>query len=105
MITKSLSFPVYLTPCYAISSDHLPFLRPSFHHPPDRPDFRRTDFQTRLEELIPFRPELHNEMAFGTCVEMFSVVVLKALAPSTPKRRPRDDPRRPIPASILDEIA
>jgi hypothetical protein len=48
VITKELSFPVYLTSCSALSSYHLPVLidtacRSSFHLPPDRPDFRRTD--------------------------------------------------------------
>jgi len=111
-ITKNLSFPVYLTSCSALSSGHLPVLidtlcRSSFHRPPDRPDFRRTDwanFQTQLEELIPFDPELHDEMAIDTCVENFSGAVLKALAESTHKRRPRDDPRPPIQAGIQDEI-
>jgi len=73
-----------------------------------RPEyFRRNDwanFQTQLEELIPFDPELHNEMAIDTCVENVSGAVLKALAASTFKRRPRDDPWPPIPAGIQDEI-
>jgi hypothetical protein len=43
-------------------------------------------------------------MAIDTCVENFSGAVLKALAASTPKRRPRDDPRPPIPDGIQDEI-
>jgi len=43
-------------------------------------------------------------MAIDTCVENFSGAVLKALAATTPKRRPRDDPRPPIPAGIQDEI-
>ena len=43
-------------------------------------------------------------MAIDTCVENFSGTVLKALTASTPKRRPRDDPRPPIPANIEDEI-
>jgi len=76
VITKKLSFPVYLTSCSALSLDHLLVLidtvcRSSFHHPPDHPDFRRTDwanFQTHLEDLIPFDLELHNEMAIDTCV-------------------------------------
>jgi len=38
------------------------------------------------------------------CVENFSAAVLKALAASTPKRRPRADPRPPIAAGIQDEI-
>jgi len=47
-MTKNFSIPVYLTSCYALSSEHLPVLidteyRSSFHHPPNRPDFRRTD--------------------------------------------------------------
>ena len=58
LITKNLSFPVYLTSCSALSSDHLPVLidtscRSSFHHQPVRPNFRRTDwanFQTRLKD-------------------------------------------------------
>jgi hypothetical protein len=48
VITKKLSFLVYLSSCSALSSDHLPVLidtacRSSFHHPSDRTDFRRTD--------------------------------------------------------------
>jgi len=112
VITKNLSFPVYLTSYSALSSDHLPVLidnscRSSFHNPPDRPDFRLTDwasFQAQLEELIPFDSELHKEVAIDTCVENFSGAVLQALAASTPKRRPRDDPRPPVPAGIQDEI-
>jgi hypothetical protein len=58
VITKNLPFPVYLTSCSALRSDHLPVLiattcRSSFQHPPDRPDFGRTDwanFQTHLED-------------------------------------------------------
>jgi hypothetical protein len=57
-----------------------------------------------LEELIPFDPELHNEMAIDTCVEKFSGAVLKAMAGSNPNRRPRDDTRPPILADIQDEI-
>jgi hypothetical protein len=108
VITKNLSSPVYLTSCSPLSSGHLPVLidtacRSSFHHPPDRPDFRGTDwsnFQTKLEDQVPFDPELHNGMAIDTCVEDFSDAVLKALAASTPKCRPRDDPRPPIPLAF-----
>jgi hypothetical protein len=109
VITKNLSTSVYLTSCSALSSDHLPVLidttcRSSFYHPPDRPDFRRTDwanFQTYLEDQIPFDPEL-NEMAIDSCVEIFSGVILKARVASTPKCRPRADPRPPIPGGIQD---
>jgi len=112
VITKNLTSPVYLTSCSALNSDHLPVLidttcRSSFQHPPDRPDFRRTDwanFQTHLEDQIPFEPELHDGMAIDTCVGNFSGAVLKALAASTPERRPRADPRPPIPAGIQGEI-
>ena len=112
MITKNLSIPVYMTLCSALSLDHLLVLidtvcRLSFNHPPDHPDFSRTDwanFQTQLEELIQFYPELHNEMAIDTCIENFSSAILKALAASAPKRRPRDNPQPLIPAGIQDEI-
>ena len=88
VITKNLSFPVYLTSCSALSSDHLPVLIDTLCRSPDRPDFRCTDwanFQTHLEELIPSDPELHNKMVIDTCVENFSSAVLKALVASTLK--------------------
>jgi len=53
---------------------------------------------------IPFYPELHNGEAIETYVENSSGDVLKALTASTPKFRPCDDPRHPIPAGIQDEI-
>jgi len=112
VITKNLTSPAYLTSCSALSSDHLQVFidttfRSSFQHPPDRPYFRRTEwanFETRLEDQIPFHPELHEGTAIDTCVENFSGAVLKALAASTPKHRPRADPRPPIPAGIQDLI-
>ena len=81
--------------------------RSSFHHPPDRPNFRRTDwsnFQTHLEDQIPFDQELQNGMEIDTCVKIFSAAVLQVLAASTPTCRPRYDPRPPITACIQDEI-
>ena len=112
VIIKDLPFQVFLTSCSALSSDHLPVLIDtaccsSFQHPPYRPDFRRTDwanFQTHLEDQIPFNPELHNGMAIDMFVENFSSTILKTLVSSTPKCRPRNDPRPPIPAGIQDEI-
>ena len=106
VITKNLSFPVYLTSCSALSSDNLLVridntCRPSFHQPPDRTD--RANFQTHLEDLIPFDPEFQKEVAFDTCVENLTGSDLNALAPSTRKRRPLDDPRPPIPAGIRSE--
>ena len=123
VITKILSFPVYLTSCSALSSDHLQVLIEtsccsSFHHPPDRPDFRRTDwasFQTRLEELIPFDSELHKEMAIDMCVENFSGAVLKAVAaqlpsvarvtthgPHTGRYSGRDTLEKPVAEAVAD---
>jgi hypothetical protein len=58
-----------------------------------------------LEDQILFDPELLNGMAIDTCVENFSRAVLNAFAANTPKRRPRDDSRPPIPGGIQDEIA
>jgi hypothetical protein len=107
-VTKELPFPVYLTSCSALSSDHFPVLidtacRSSFRHPSGHPNFGRTDlanFQTHLEDHIPFDPELHNVMAIDTYFENYSGAVLKSLAASTPKCRPRDDPRPLIPTGI-----
>jgi hypothetical protein len=56
-----------------------------------------------LKYQIPFDPESHDGMAIDTYVENFSGAVLKALVTS-PKRRPRADPRPPIQAGIQDEI-
>jgi len=112
VITNNLSFPVYLISCFVLRSDHFPGLndtacRSSFHHPTDRSDFRRTDwvnFLTHLVDIIPFGPELHNKVAIQMCVENFSGAVLKALATSTSKRRPNDDPRTTIMSGIQDEV-
>jgi hypothetical protein len=98
--TKDLPFPVYLTSSCTLSSDHLSVLidtacRSFLHHSPDRPNFRRTDWanlHAHLQDQIPFDSELHNGMAIDTCVENFSGAVLQALAASTPKSRPLDDP-------------
>jgi hypothetical protein len=43
-------------------------------------------------------------MAIDTCVQDFSGALLQAQAASTPKSRPRGDPRPLIPAGIQDEI-
>ena len=64
----------------------------------------RPTSKTHLEDQIAFDPELHDGMAIDTCVENLSGTVLKALAASTPKRRPRADPRPPMPAGIQDDI-
>jgi hypothetical protein len=43
-------------------------------------------------------------MAIDTCVENFSGAVVKIVAISTPKCRPRDDSQPLIPANNQDEI-
>jgi hypothetical protein len=71
VIKRKLYSPVYLTSCSALSTDTLPVLidtmfRSSFLLPPDRSVFRRTEcsnFQTHMEDKIPFDTELHNGMA------------------------------------------
>ena len=111
-ISKNLTFPAHQTTCSALSSDHLPVLidkqrRSSFLSPPDRPDLRRVDwpnFQASLESGLPSNPDLPNEVAIDACVKELSNAILKALTDSTPKCRPRADPRPPLPAHIQDEI-
>jgi hypothetical protein len=101
VITRDIPFSVHLASCSALSLDHLPVLidttcRSSFQQPPDRPDFRRTDwvqFQTQLEAEVQLNPELHYGMAIYKCVQNYSEAVLRAPSASTPKCRPRDDPR------------
>jgi hypothetical protein len=112
LITNNLAFPVYLTSCSALSSDHLPVLVDTtglspFLRPPDRPNFRCTDwanFQARLEDGITSSPELHDEVSIDTCTERLTGAILEALAAATPKSRPRDDLRSLIPVRIQDEI-
>ena len=101
-----------LTSCLALGSDPLPVLndtgcRSSFHHPQDRPDARGTDratFQTHLEAELTLNQELHSGKDIDACVENFSGVILRALAASTPERRPGGDPRPQIPAGIQNGI-
>jgi hypothetical protein len=112
VITRDLPFSVVLTPCSALSSDHLPVLidtgcRSSFQHPTVRPEFRRTDwanFQTHLEAEIPLIQELHNGKDIDTCVENFSGAIFQAVAAATPKLCPHVYPRPQIPVGIQDEI-
>jgi hypothetical protein len=75
--TTRLQPPVHLTACSALSSDHLPILidttcRSSFLNPPDRPDFKRTDwskFQVCLDNNIPIISETVDEASIDACVE------------------------------------
>jgi hypothetical protein len=70
VIIKDLAFPMYLTACSALSSDHLPVLidttcRSSFRNLPGRPDYRWTDwvkFQANLQDRLPSTPLQPNEV-------------------------------------------
>jgi hypothetical protein len=96
VITKDLSFPVYLTTG-----------RSSFRNRPARPDYRRIDwvkFQASLEERLRSTPLLPNDVEIDTYVEEMSSAILEALAAPTSESRPRDDPRPPILACTQDEI-
>jgi endonuclease/exonuclease/phosphatase family metal-dependent hydrolase len=112
VLTKNLVTPVNLTVCSALSSDHLPvqidtMCRSSFLTLPDRPDFKRTDwtrFQECMEKKLPSNLELRDKEAVDTCVRELTSAILGAIEVATPKRRPRSDPRPPLPASIQDEI-
>jgi hypothetical protein len=112
VITKDLTFPLYLTACSALSSDLLPVLmdttcRSCFRNLSAPPEYRRTEyvkFQASLEERLPSTPLLPNEGVIDTCVEEISSAILEVLAASTPESGPRDDERPPIPACIQDEI-
>jgi hypothetical protein len=112
VITRDLVFPVHLTTCSALSSDHLPVLidtqcRSSFLSPPDRQDFRKTDwskFQACLDAGMPPSPDLPNEWAIDVCVKKLTGAILKALVDSTPKCRPRAHPQPSLSAHIQDEI-
>jgi endonuclease/exonuclease/phosphatase family metal-dependent hydrolase len=111
IITKDVTTPVHLTTCSALNSDHLPILidtgfRSSFLNLPDRTDVRKTDwskFQACLEIRLPSKPDLNEESIDG-CVKDLITAISKALADSTPKRRPAPDPRPSIPAPVQDEI-
>jgi len=111
-ITKDLVTPVSLNTCSAPSLDHVPVLidtwcRSSFLSPPERLDFRRTDwskFQACLEAELPSNPDLLNEMAIDACVKELSSLILKVLTDSTPMCRPHDDPQPPLTAHTQDEI-
>jgi hypothetical protein len=48
---------------------------------------------------------VNNEVSMDKCVKELSSAIQEALAASAPKRRPRADPRPPLPAGIRDEIS
>ena len=57
-----------------------------------------------MESALPSNPDLPNEVAIDACVKELSNATSKALRDSTPKCRPRADPRPPLLAHIQDEI-
>jgi hypothetical protein len=111
-VVKDFVLPVHLTVCAALSSDHLHILtdsswRSSFHNLPHRPDFTRmewAEFQACLEHRRPGNPAVVDEEAIDKCLEELTSAIHEATAASAPRRRPRADPRPPLPASIRDEI-
>jgi hypothetical protein len=111
-VVKVFVLPVHLTVCATLSSDHLPILidtscRSSFQYLPDRPNFTRMDwaaFQACLEHRLPGNPVVVDEEAIDKCREELTSAIQEATAASAPRRRPRVDPRPPLPASIQDEI-
>jgi hypothetical protein len=79
----------------------------SFLNLADRPDFMQTNwfkYQARLEDEIPFNPELADEATIDTFFKDLSCSIRRALEVSALKSRPRVDPRPPIPARIQAEI-
>jgi len=85
---------VFCTNLWPPPGAHWPCVSLIFHHPPNRPDFRPTDwanFQTLLADPIPFDSKLHKEMTIDTYVYNLSGVVLKALVASNPNHRQGDD--------------
>jgi hypothetical protein len=73
----------------------------------DRPDFTRMDwaaFQACLDDRLPVNPVVNDEEAIDKCVEELTSAIQEPTAASAPKRRPRADPRPPLPASIQDKI-
>jgi hypothetical protein len=104
---------VYLSVCPTLSKNHLPVLidttyRTSFQHLLDRPDFKPVDcvaYQACLQDRLPGNSVVNNEVSMDKCVEELSSAIQESLAASAPKRRPRADPRPPLPAGIRDEIS
>jgi hypothetical protein len=60
-------------------------------------------FQACLEDRLQGSPVVNDE-AIDKCVEELTSGIQEATVASAPKRRPRADPRPPLPASIQDEI-
>jgi hypothetical protein len=68
VITKDFTSPVYLTLCFALSSYHLSVTinttcRSFFQHPPDRPNYRRTDWAT---SKLTWKIKFHSNQNYKT---------------------------------------
>ena len=85
-VAKDLVFPVYLTTCSALSSDHLPIpvdtqCRSSFLSLTEHPDLRTdlSKYQACLEAGLPSNPGIPNEVVFDACVKELSSAISKKL--------------------------
>jgi hypothetical protein len=61
-------------------------------------------FQACLEDRLPGNTVLVDEEAIGKCTEELTSAIHEATAASSPRRRPRSDPRQPLSANIHNEI-
>jgi hypothetical protein len=61
-------------------------------------------FQACLDDRLPGNSVVNDAEAIDKCVEELTSAIQEATATSAPRRRPRADPRSPLPASIQDEI-
>jgi hypothetical protein len=61
-------------------------------------------FQASFEDRLPGNPVVVDEEGIDKCLEELTSAIQEATAASAPRRRPRADPRPPLPASIQDEI-
>jgi hypothetical protein len=112
VVIKDVVLVVNLTVCSAFSSDHLPLLidttcRSTSKTLLDRPDFTRKDwaaFQACLDNRLPGNSVVNDEEAIDKCIKELRSAIQEATAAYAPKRRPRPEPRPPLPASIQDEI-
>jgi hypothetical protein len=108
VVVKDFVLTVHLTVCSALTSDHPLVLidttsRSSFKSLLYRPDFTRMDWATFwacLEDRLPGNPSVSDEEAIDKCVEELNSAIQEATAASVPRRRPRADPRPPLPAII-----
>ena len=78
----------------------------TYHHSSRQPRFKGWLGQIpgQSEIWLPSKPDLSNELPIDVCVKKISNTLSKALSESHPKCRPRDEPRPPTQALILNAI-